>query len=131
MSITILDLEKVGFTIKIRHKRKFKLTLPNDSEKCIFVTKGQIKFDNKGEIGKLLDYASNNLKFELDNNGGITEISIFDAAKVLVGAGEARCGRGDNFNKRLATSIALGRACISAGIDKKYLEGMKNVSQTQ
>ena len=54
------------------------------------------------------------INYEINNNGGITELFIFDRNKNLLGFGESICSEKDNFSKKVAISISLGRALKDA-----------------
>ena len=77
---TVHDLRKAGFSVKVRHNRKF--------------TNVQ-KLDGVAQI--------------VNVKGGSTEVGVYFNNE-LVGEGFARCSKRDNYNRKLGVRIALGRA---------------------
>lgn len=110
--MTINDLKKLGYKVKVRHLRRYKCTFPK--VKDLYITKGQMKFDSAGVIHDLISKIRASTKFNLVNNGGRTEISILDDKDNLLGFGWSNVHPKDNFNKKIAIINAFGRALHDA-----------------
>lgn len=95
---TIAYLKENGYRVCIRHLR------PVEETKGSFTKLERITFG-----------------FTVKPKGGSTLVSIFDIRNpnFIIGIGFADCSERDSFNKRLGSTIALGRAVKAAGFSRQ------------
>lgn len=87
--LTVHDLRKMGYTVKVRHNREYQ------------------------SIRKM-----NSTKFSVKPKSGSTEVNIYEDGN-LVGNGYSKCCGIDNYNRKLGVKIALGRALKNMGFGIK------------
>ncbi len=95
--MTVQKLQSLlGLKVKVRHNRWFSKTWGDRDQHTILFT------------GSRHDYKSSKLIPE--GRGGTTVVTIHEPDGTFLARGEAKCSRLDNFNRKMGTQIALGRA---------------------
>lgn len=156
---SVHELRKLGYKVKIAHQRRFTLRDPRIS-RDFFVTTGQIRYDDSKEVElaisekqrELEDYqekialylkskpdSPNRIKaineiFSLDNNDGLTTVSIFYQDSLIAtgtskvnGAVDKVTKKRDVFCRKIGVNQALEKALAQIGLDtlKSNLEEQK------
>lgn len=112
-------LEEKGYILKIRHSRLFtslvSIKSPVSNTVFIDIEKKHMsigEFKRMVEDGKIRKNIANGYlgtAFNLENNSGFTELSIFKGEK-LVSSGEARVHPNDHFVRKIGLAKAVAEA---------------------
>lgn len=93
--MTVHELRKQGFTVKVRHTRIYSETQKLDG-----------------------------ISYDVLPKGGLTDVAIYKDNAFLAN-GMAKCSDHDNYCKKLGTKIALGRAVKELSVlSKEFFQEM-------
>lgn len=92
-----------NLTIKTRHWRRY--YVPTNSRPFFRIEEAPMSEIRRNNVDRNL----------LISTGGKTQVAIYQGSNKL-GEAEARCGRHDNFNRKIGRTVAIGKALKKLGV---------------